>query len=98
VVVYINEKLHGWAYMVPHPTSPWISLPTLGQLFGHNVYWVPLQGSEIRLIYGDRSMVTADFILVGGRMWIKAAPPVQAALGVKVAAYDETGIHFSVQQ
>lgn len=97
VVVYVDGQVSGWAYMVPHPSSPWISLPTFNRLFQRSLYWVPYQGGMVRLINNDRSAATADFLVVQSRLWIKLSPPLQETLGVSVSAYDRTGIHFQTQ-
>lgn len=97
VMVHLQGQAAVWAYLIPHPTSPYVSLQSFNRLFGREYLWVPLDGSSIRLFQGDASLVTSDYTLVKGRLWLKLTPPLQQILGVRVIAYTEEGIFFSVK-
>ncbi|HLN60032.1 MAG TPA: hypothetical protein VK464_00675 [Symbiobacteriaceae bacterium] len=97
VLVHVNDQAVGWAYIIPHPTSPFVSLPTFNRLFGRSLLWVPHDSTSVRLFDSQASVVTANYTLVKGRLWLRLTPPVQYALGVQVNAYTDKGMSFTTQ-
>lgn len=97
VLVYIDGKVARYAYLWPHPTSPYISLETFGLLFGREVYWLPNDDSSLQLLVGKQTLLVREFARIGDRIWLKLTPELQAALGVRVSAYSEAGIYFSTK-
>ncbi|HWI51013.1 MAG TPA: hypothetical protein VNT01_02580 [Symbiobacteriaceae bacterium] len=95
VFIHVNNAKIGWAYIFPHPANPYISINTFNRLFGRNLYWLPQDGGSIRLFNGNQNVITADYDLVGDRLWLKLTPFLQQALGVQVKAYNESGMYFS---
>jgi hypothetical protein len=93
--IHFNGNDLGWAYIIPHPTSPYITINTFNRLFGQNVYWIPMEGSSIRLVNGAHNVITTDYTLVRDRLWLKLTPFLQEALGIHVTAYNEKGIFFT---
>lgn len=94
-IVHFNGRDLGWAYIIPHPNSPYITINTFNRLFGRNVYWIPQEGGSIRLFNGAQSVITTDYKLVRDRLWLKLTPFLQDALGIHVQAYNEKGMFFA---
>lgn len=94
-IVHLNDRNLGWAYIIPHPANPYITINTFNRLFGQNVFWIPQEGGSIRLFNGARSVITTDYTLVRDRLWLKLTPFLQEALGVRVTAYNEKGMFFA---
>lgn len=97
VLVHVNDQVVGWAYIIPHPTSPFVSLPTFNRLFDRSLLWIPQDGTSVRLFDSKASVVTADYTIVKGRLWLRLTQPVQYALGVQVNAYTDKGMYFTNQ-
>lgn len=95
VMIYFNNRRVGWAYIFPHPASPYISLPTFNRLFGRSLIYLPQEGGGIRLLNGNQNIITSDYDSVGGRIWLKLTPFLQEVLGVSLQVYNENGVYFS---
>ncbi|HYF93400.1 MAG TPA: hypothetical protein VD969_14305 [Symbiobacteriaceae bacterium] len=95
VQVFFNNRRLGWAYIFPHPASPYVSISTFNRLFGRNLYWVPQDGGSIRLLNGGQNIITGDYNIVQERLWLNLTPFLQEALGIQVKSYNEYGMHFS---
>ncbi|MDB4894236.1 MAG: hypothetical protein JWN15_498, partial [Firmicutes bacterium] len=97
IQIYIDGQARGKAYLFPHPTTPNLSLQAFNHLFGRSVYWVPADGATVRLFTGGRSLLTRDFTIVQGRLWLQLSPALQESLGVQVSAYSDSLMYFSTK-
>ena len=94
ILLYLDGNPTGYAYMFPHPRSPYISLGAFNALFARNLYWAPVDGGGIRLFTGDGSHFTTDFDLVAGRLWLRLTPALQQVLGIQLQSATSSEFHF----
>lgn len=93
-LIFFNGRPVDWAYLFPHPTSPFMSLNSMNAIFGRNLYWAPTEGGSIRLLNRERSLVTADFLVLRERIWLRLTPQIQQLFGIQVSAYNGTDMYF----
>jgi len=98
ILIYLDGRQSGYAYMFPHPRSPYISLGAFNSLFSRNLYWAPMDGGGIRLFTSDGGLFTTDYDLVAGRLWLKLTPPLQQVLGIQLQSATATEFHFILRR
>lgn len=94
VLIYLDARPAGYAYIFPHPRSPYISLGAFNAVMGRTLYWAPMEGGAIRIYGADRNFVTRDFDQAAERIWLKLTPDLQKVLGVQLISATETGFYF----
>lgn len=91
----VNEREIGIAYVFPHPSQPFISLPAYNELFRKNLAWTPADGGMVQLTGGDWPLLTKDYALISERLWLKLTPSMQNWLGLRFQGYTDDGMRFN---
>lgn len=97
VLVYLDKRSLGYAYLFPHPRSPYISLGAFNNLFGRTLYWTPAEGGSVRIYTSDRSFYTADYQQLDGRLWLQLTPDLLKSLGLQMQSATDKEIYVSTR-
>ena len=93
--ILVGDRQIGIAYVFPHPTQPFISLPAYNELFGTSFTWAPAEGGAAQLSGGAWPLITRDYALISDRLWLKLTPAMQNWLGIRFQGYTDDGMQFT---
>jgi len=94
MLVHIDGRTLGYAFVIPHTTSPYMSLNTFNLMFGRSLLWVPHEGKTIRILDGGHSLITGDYDFADERLWLRLTPALQDALGIQLQVASSDGLFF----
>ncbi|MFZ5816775.1 MAG: hypothetical protein ACOY93_16000 [Bacillota bacterium] len=97
VLVYLDGKKLGEAYIFASPSYPYMTMQDLNRLFQRSLVWTADPSGSLVLRQGERRVLVDTFEQVGDDLWIKLQPEVQEWLGLRFQSFRSGILHFSAR-